>query len=311
MDSAVRGSFSPGSAPKPSPRGSGIAFALSAFLLWAAVPIYFKVLLHVPMLEVVSHRVLWSVLFLGVLITARRGWPEVARCFRTPRRFGLMVLTTALIGTNWLVYIWAVTSNRVLEGSLGYFINPLVSVAFGVVFLRERLPRLQGLALLFAGVGVGNLVFRHGQVPWLALGVAGTFALYGLLRKVAAVDALTGLFVEMLLLFPAAVIWLVRIVGRGESHFLLVDRTTDLLLVGASFVSFVPLLLFIAATRRLPLSTLAFIQYVSPVGQLLLAIFAYGEPFTAARKVTFAFIWAALLLYTGDLVVRTRSASRP
>lgn len=273
---------------------TGMLYALATFGAWGLNPFYFKAVEEIPALEVLAHRVVWSSLLLGLLIWWGGQWRQVTLAATTRRTLATLVLTSLIIGCNWLIYIHAVNSNQVLQSSLGYFINPLVNILFGRLFLGERLTRAQMAAVALAGAGVLNLAIVYGEMPWLALGLAGTFATYGLLRKLARVEALPGLFIETLLLFPAA---LVVILVMG-TRFGQMDRMTDLLLVLAGPVTALPLLWFTQAARRLKLSVLGFFQYLAPSCQFLLAIFAFGEQFGRAHYVTFACIWAAIAIFT-------------
>jgi len=272
----------------------GVAYALAAFLSWGLNPFYFKAVADIPTLEILGHRIVWSMLFLLPLILYARQFPQVVRALTGRRTFITLAATSIIVGLNWLLYIHTVEVGRVLESSLGYYINPLVNVMFGRIFLGERLSRPQIVAAILATAGVLNLVIAYGEVPWLALGLAVTFAIYGLLRKVVAVDALPGLFIETVMLFPFAI---VGIALFGHS-FTVSGIKTDLLLVLAGPVTFLPLLWFTCAARRLKLSVLGFFQFISPSIQFLLAVFAFGEHFGPAHYVTFALIWTAILIFT-------------
>jgi chloramphenicol-sensitive protein RarD len=272
----------------------GVAYALAAFLSWGLNPFYFKAVADIPTLEILGHRIVWSMLFLLPLILYARQFPQVVRALTGWRTFITLAATSIIVGINWLLYIHTVEVGRVLESSLGYYINPLVNVMFGRVFLGERLSRPQIVAAILATAGVLNLVIAYGEVPWLALGLAVTFAIYGLLRKVVAVDALPGLFIETVMLFPFAIVGLALF---GHS-FTTADTKTDLLLVLAGPVTFLPLLWFTCAARRLKLSVLGFFQFISPSIQFLLAVFVFGEHFGHAHYVTFALIWTAILIFT-------------
>jgi len=277
-----------------SRRRIGVAYALTAFLSWGLNPFYFKAVADISTLEILGHRVVWSMLFLLPLILYARQFPQVVRALTGWRTFITLAATSIIVGINWLLYIHTVEVGRVLESSLGYYINPLVNVMFGRVFLGERLSRPQIVAAILATAGVLNLVIAYGEVPWLALGLAVTFAIYGLLRKVVAVDALPGLFIETVMLFPFAIVGLALF---GHS-FTTADTKTDLLLVLAGPVTFLPLLWFTCAARRLKLSVLGFFQFISPSIQFLLAVFVFGEHFGHAHYVTFALIWTAILIFT-------------
>jgi chloramphenicol-sensitive protein RarD len=272
----------------------GVAYALAAFLSWGLNPFYFKAVSNIPTVEILGHRIVWSMLFLLPLILYARQWPQVMRALRARHTFTLLAATSIIVGVNWLLYILTVEVGRVLESSLGYYINPLVNVLFGRVFLGERLSRTQMAAAAIAGAGVLNLVIAYGEVPWLALGLAVTFAIYGLLRKVVPVDALPGLFIETVMLFPFAAVGLFLF---GHS-FTLGDPRSDILLLMAGPVTFLPLLWFTCAARRLKLSVIGFFQFISPSIQFLLAVFVFGEHFGPAHYVTFALIWIAIVIFT-------------
>jgi chloramphenicol-sensitive protein RarD len=277
----------------------GIAAAVSAFVMWGLFPLYWKQLAAVPALEVVAHRTVWGFVSVALWVTLRRGWAR-ARAAARPRTLRVLVASAALIGLNWLLYIWAVVHDHVVEASLGYYINPLVNVALGVAVLREQLSRAQQVALGLAGFAVAVLTLWYGRFPWIALALAASFGLYGLLRKLVAADAVTGLLWETAILTPAAGAWLLTLAASGAGVFGRSPLASSLLLLGGA-VTALPLVLFAAGARALPLSTLGLVQYVSPTLQFLLAVLVFGEPFTAAHVVTFACIWAALALLALDL----------
>jgi chloramphenicol-sensitive protein RarD len=283
---------------------AGALYALGAYLIWAGVPLYFKLVAAIPATEVLGHRVVWSLVFVALLLAARRHWSGVTAALSDRVLLRRLALSALLVSVNWLVFIWAIANDHLLDASLGYFINPLVNVVLGVLLLGERLRRLQWLAVALALAGVGNLVWQHGSLPWIALTLAFTFAGYGLVRKRTQVDSLSALFVETLLLAPLALAWLAWIDLGGAGHFLRVDPATDGLLLLAGVVTALPLLLFGSAARRLRLSTLGLLQYTVPTCHFLLAVFAFGEPFTPAHAFTFGAIWLALALYSIDMLRR-------
>ncbi|MGV8039228.1 MAG: EamA family transporter RarD [Thermoanaerobaculaceae bacterium] len=280
---------------------SGVVCAVAAFLMWGLFPLYWKPLAAVPAIEVVAHRTFWGMLSVAVWVTLRGRWAAVSAVIRSPRTLAVLAGTAALIGFNWLLYIWAVTHDHVMESSLGYFINPLVNVLLGVVVLRERLGRLQTAAVALAGVGVAVLAVGYGRFPWIALGLATSFALYGLARKTVAADAVIGLLVETSLLAPFAAAFLLAREHAGAGAFGHSGVWPTALLLLAGPVTAVPLVLFTEGARRLPLSTVGLFQYISPSCQFLLAVLVYREPFTASHAATFGCIWAALALLTWDL----------
>ncbi|MEW6251917.1 MAG: EamA family transporter RarD [Planctomycetota bacterium] len=287
----------------------GVLYGIGAYGLWGVFPVYFKAVHAVPPLEIVGHRIVWSLALLAGLVLLKRGWPAVHTAIRTPRTLRVLALTTLLIAGNWLVFVWAVVNNQILQASLGYFINPLVNVLLGCVFLRERLRLWQWVSVLFAALGVLCLTTVGRQSPLLALFLAGTFGTYGLLRKVAPVDALVGLTVETALLTPIAAGYLVWLKVQGASAFVSGDLRMDLLLILAGVITAMPLLWFTEAARRLRLTTMGFLQYLAPTGHFLLAVLVYGEPLTAARLCAFVFIWAALALYSTEAL--RAGAARP
>jgi chloramphenicol-sensitive protein RarD len=286
---------------------SGALYAFWAFLAWGFNPVYFKAVKDVPVVEVVAHRVVWAVLLLTVVVSIGRRWPSILRALFDRRALATLAASTALLSSNWALYVWAVAHERILETSIGYFINPLLSVLLGMVFLGERLNRVQMVAVALAALGVANLTWHYGQLPWIALYLAGSFGFYGLVRKTAPVDALGGLYIETLILLPAAVVYLLWLAASGGGSFTRDNVGFDLVLMLSGPVTAFPLLWFSAGARRLKLSTVGFFQYIAPSTQFLLAVFVYGEPFTHAHAVTFPLIWIALALLTIDAVRRQRS----
>ncbi|MGF1549784.1 MAG: EamA family transporter RarD [Sphingomonadaceae bacterium] len=276
----------------------GLFYGLGCYFLWGVFPLYFKALDHVPPIELVAHRIVWSLVFLAALIAFGRRFARLKGALATRRTPALLVLTALLIAVNWLTYIWAVVNDHVLEASLGYYLNPLVNVALGVVLLKEPLSRLQWLAVLLAGLGVAVLAAGAGEALWVTLTLAASFSLYGYFRKTAAVGALEGLSVETALLAPIAAGWLVWLQLGGQAALGRVDLATDMLLLVSGVATAVPLLLFTAAARRLRYTTLGFLQYLAPSLQFLLAVIVFGEMLTFAHIVCFAAIWLALALYS-------------
>jgi chloramphenicol-sensitive protein RarD len=289
--------------------GLGLLSATAAFLLWGLIPLYWRVLHGVPAGEVLAHRIAWSLPCLLLLLWARGAFGELGRALASPRTAVTLLVTTLLIGGNWFTFLWAVTHDHVLDSSLGYYINPLVSVLFGFLFLGERLRRAQRLAVGLAAVGIGILTARHG-LPWISLTLAVSFGLYGLLRKVVDATPMVGLFVEVALLWPLAVGYLAWLALQGSGALGTRGTGLSLLLAASGPITVIPLLLFTYGTRALTLSTVGFVQYLTPTGHFILAVMVFGEPFSRAHLVAFAFIWAALLLYSLDLrrAMRRRSA---
>jgi len=284
----------------------GLMYAASAFLIWGLSPVYWKALGTVPALEITMHRVVWSFFFLMCLILLQRRRHEFAGVLKNGRMLLTLLSTAILVSANWLLYIWAVNNNYMLQASLGYYINPLVNVVLGLLFLRERLRRPQILAVMLAAGGVLYLTIAYGEFPWIALTLALSFGLYGLIRKVAPVGALVGLAVETMLLSPPAVIYLIYLNSQGVDTILRVSLKLDLLLIGCAPLTAAPLLFFTLGAKRLYLSTLGLMQYIGPSGMFLLAVFYYNEPFSTSQVWTFAMIWAALVIYSTDSVIYYR-----
>lgn len=283
---------------KAEARRLGVIYGLAAYLCWGFFPVYFKSVKIVPPLEMVSHRIVWSLLFLLLLITWKRAWPSMLQLLSMPKSMAVLFATTLLIATNWLVFIYAISVGEVLQSSLGYFINPLVSVLLGFLFLHERLQRPQWISLALATCGVLYLAVEYGQVPWIALILALSFGLYGLIRKALHVEPLVGLTVETLLLAPVAVFYLVLLHKEGTGIFLARSATLDTLIPMSGIVTAVPLLLFAAAAKKLRLATIGFLQYITPTMHFLLAVTIFGETFTHTHLISFLFIWAGLVLYS-------------
>jgi len=290
----------------PDERSRGLGYALAAYLSWGLLPLYFKALGAVPAVEVLAHRVVWSLLLLAGLL-AVRGRPGAFRAPFRRDRLPLLALTTSLITTNWLVYIWAVQAGRVLEASLGYFVNPLVNVVLGVLFLGEALTGRQRLAVGLAALGVAVLVARAGAFPWISLVLALSFGLYGLFRKRAGIEAVGGLLAETALLAPVALALLVVRGASGAGAFG-ADARTSLLLAAAGVVTALPLVWFTLAVHRLRLSTVGLVQYLAPTCQFLLAVLLYREPFGGAQAAAFALIWTSLAIYSWEAVALARRA---
>ena len=285
----------------------GFALGLAAYALWGILPLYFKALSGVAAVDIVAHRVLWSLPFLAILITIARGWPSVRAVAGQPRTLGVLTLTALLIGGNWLLYVYAVTSGHILAASFGYYLNPLANILLGRFVLKEHLGRLQWAAVAIAAAGISVLAAGALGQLWISLTLCASFALYGLLRKVVSADAVTGLGVETALLFPLAIVWLGWRLASGAQVFGPTQLDHGLLLV-AGIVSTTPLLLFTAAARRLPYSTLGMLQFLAPTLQFLIAVLLYGEPFTRSHAIAFVAIWTALALY---VVALLRAPSLP
>lgn len=285
-------------APPPSRHARlGAAAGFAAYLCWGFFPLFFKALAHVPPIVVLAHRIAWSAVFVALLLTGQQRWREVVATLRSHRALATLAGSTVMIAANWFVFIWAIANRHAVEAGLGYFINPLMNVLLGIVFLRERLRAGQAGALLLAAAGVLVQVFALDHFPWVALSLAVSFALYALLRKVTPAGPLVGLFVETALLLPPALYFIAATTGRSEF-----SDGTYALLASSGVLTAVPLLLFATAARRVRLSTMGFLQFLSPTCQLLLAVFAFHEPFTRWHGVSFGLIWAGLVMYTVDSV---------
>lgn len=280
---------------------TGIVYAALAFLCWGLFPLYFFALHDVAPTQVLAHRVLWSVLFLAIVMTVRRQWKWLVPLMSQPRVMASFGVSSVLLSGNWLLYIWAVNNGHVIEASLGYFINPMVNVMLGYVVLKERLRTGQWLVLGLAACGVAWLAWDAGRMPWIALALAGSFGAYGLMRKTAALGALEGLSFETMLLFPFALGYLVWLSVNGANTFLNTDSDlTRALLVAAGPITAIPLLLFAAGARRIPLTVLGLLQYIGPTIQFALGVFLFHEVVSQARLAGFLLIWSALALYAAE-----------
>ncbi|HVM37404.1 MAG TPA: EamA family transporter RarD [Sphingomicrobium sp.] len=288
----------------------GYAAGIAAYGLWGVLPIYFKAIATVPAISIVAHRVLWSIPFLFALLLLTRRTAEVRAAIRDRRTLLLLLTTTVLIAVNWLLYVYAVTSGHILAGSLGYYLNPLANVVLGRFILKERLSWLQWAAVAIAAAGISALLGGAREQLWISLTLCFSFATYGLLRKIASVDSLAGLTIETSLILPLALAWLAWSAAAGEPSFGS-DLSQSGLLILAGIVSTTPLLLFTAAARRLPYSTLGMLQFLAPTLQFLLAVGVYGEPFTRAHGIAFGAIWTALILYVVALARAPRAAPPP
>jgi chloramphenicol-sensitive protein RarD len=286
---------------------SGLIAGFAAFATWGLIPIYWKLLKTVPAIEIIAHRFVWTTLFLIVLLTWQRRWPEVRAMARSRRTVLYCIASGLAVSINWLVFIWAVNVDRVVETSLGYFMTPLVNVLFGAIFLRERLTRWQLVSVLLALAGVLNLTLGYGKFPWIAIVLCVSFGLYGLLRKKSGTRAIPGLFLETTLLTPLALIYLLQLQHAGKLTFGPAHWSLTLILVTTGIVTGLPLVWFGHAARHLRMTTLGFLQYLSPSGSFLLGVFLYREPFTHNHLITFSLIWVALAIFTAEAVHRWHS----
>ncbi len=275
----------------------GLAAGLGAFSIWGMAPVYFKQLADVRADEIIAHRVVWSVLFLAVVLFIRKRSEVLAHLRISRREFQALCLTAGLIGVNWLVFVHAVNTDRILSTSLGYFINPLMSVLLGLLIFRERLVPAQTLAVLIAAAGTAYMAWQLGQVPWISLSLAASFAAYGVIRKLLDVGPMVGLFWETLVVSPLALIWIWRMGVDGSLAFDMARPVSALLLAGSGLLTVAPLLLFAAGVRRVPLTTIGLMQYLAPSITFILAVFVYGEPFTMDHAITFGLVWLGLALF--------------
>ena len=285
----------------------GFIAAIAAYTFWGLFPLYLKLLSAVSALEILAHRVFWSVPFGAVIILVRRQWGEVLAAIKSPRVVALLAVAAVAIASNWLIYVWAVINDRILEASLGYYINPLMYVAAGVFILGERLRRAQLISVALATVGVLVMTFGAGVFPWVSLALAFLFTVYGYIRKTTPVGAMPGLFVETSLLAPIAVVFVLSLMRTGEAVFQAQSLGMDLLLMLAGPVTVIPLVLFALATRRLTLITIGLLQYIGPTLQFALGLY-YGETFTFSHAVSFGLIWTGLAVFSVDAIRANRSA---
>ncbi|AQM68522.1 TPA: EamA family transporter RarD [Vibrio campbellii] len=288
----------------------GVLLAIGAYTMWGIAPIYFKSIAEVSPLEILSHRVIWSFFLLAALLHFGRHWRSVRDIIKNKTKMMFLVSTAILVGANWLIFIWAVNSNHMLDASLGYYINPLINVLLGMVFLGERLRKLQWFAVVLAACGVLVQLIVFGSVPVVAIALAMSFGFYGLLRKKVSVEAQTGLFIETLVMLPAAAIYLLFIASSPTSNMLDNPMQLNTLLIAAGVITTLPLLCFTGAATRLKLSTLGFFQYIGPSLMFLLAVLIYGEPFTSDKAITFAFIWGALVVFSFDGLRNNRKSRK-
>lgn len=278
----------------------GVLCALGAYFIWGVAPIYFKSIQEVPAEEILTHRIIWSFFFMLLLLTVTRHWSYLRQVLKQPKKILILGVTASTIACNWLIYIWSVNNGHMLQASLGYFINPLVNVLFGMLFLQERFRRMQWIAVGLALTGVLIQLWQFGSVPVIGLSLAVTFATYGLLRKKLGVDAQIGMTFETLWLLPVGIIFLLFFADSPTSNMAMNDWHLNALLIAAGVITTVPLLLFTEAANHLRLSTLGFFQYMGPSIMFLLAVFMYGEVITSELLITFGFIWVALILFTLD-----------
>ncbi|MEP0073379.1 MAG: EamA family transporter RarD [Marinomonas sp.] len=285
---------------------SGVFYALSAFILWAITPIYFKEMSFLPATEILSHRIIWSCLIVLVLILILGYGKALKTVIQSPKALMAMTVSTVLIAINWGTFIWAVQNDQMLSASLGYYINPLISILLGVVFFKDKLDRVRKAAVLLCFGAVAFEVIKFGSLPWVALSLAISFGFYGLVRKKVAVDSFTGMAIETGILLPFALTYLM-LTNASSGNILENDTTTNLLLFAAGPVTMIPLMCFAAAANRVSMVTLGFFQYIGPTGMFILAVFLYNEPLSIDKLITFILIWAALVILIVDSIRRLRN----
>lgn len=289
----------------------GIWNGLGAYVMWGFFPIYWKFLQEVPALQVIGHRIGWSLLLLVGVILATNQWKTFRSAALAPKVIGIYAIAGVLLSINWLIYVWGVNSGFIVETSLGYFINPLISVLLGVVFLRERLRTLQWIPVGLAAAGVLYLTVTYGRLPWIALSLAFSFGIYGLVKKLAPLGSLYGLTLETALVFPFALLYLAFAQTVGTGAFLHQGVLTDLLLIGTGVVTSIPLLMFASAARQIPLTMIGILQYIAPTLQFLIGVFLYHEPFDQSRLIGFSLVWLALLIFWVENYLANRAPIQP
>ncbi|MCI0552442.1 MAG: EamA family transporter RarD [Anaerolineae bacterium] len=288
----------------------GILYSVTVYVLWGFFPIYWKLLHHVPALQLLGHRIAWSFLLLLGVIFITKGWNEF-RAALNARTFRIYLIAALLIGVNWLTYVWAVNAGFIVETSLGYFINPLLSVLMGVLFLRERLRHMQWIPVALAAMGVAYLTFAYGQLPWIALLLAFTFGFYGLVKKIAPLGSVYGLTFETGILFLPALAYLGVVEADNTAAFLHSGITSDLLMIGAGLVTTIPLLMFASAAKQIPLTMIGVLQYIAPTIQFVIGVFIYKETFDQSRLVGFSIVWLALIIFWVENYLANRIPLQP
>jgi chloramphenicol-sensitive protein RarD len=284
----------------------GMWYAIASYVAWGVLPLYWKALKHVPAREILAYRIIWSFIFLCLFNTLRKRWPEVKQAYGNKRNRLSSLISAVIIGSVWFIYILAMITNHVVEASMGYYINPLISVVLGMIFLKERLTFWQNVAFVLAILGVAFLTIQYGRLPWIALSLAVGFGLYGLLRKTSSVGSITGLTAETAVLSPLAFGYVLFLILGKTSSVVEATVATHLLLMGAGIVTAVPLVWFAKGARRIPLSMIGFFQYLAPTISLLLGIFVFKEPFTPTHLVCFGLIWVALIIFTLSQIRRMK-----
>ncbi|MGI2000723.1 EamA family transporter RarD [Shewanella frigidimarina] len=282
----------------------GVLLAICAYTIWGVAPLYFKLLHHVPATEILMHRVIWSFIFMVILMQFIGGFSRLRLILKQPKQLLILLITSVLIAANWLLFIWAVNNDHMLDASLGYFINPLFNVLLGMVFLGERLRKLQWVAVALASIGVLVQLVSFGSIPLVSLALAASFGFYGLLRKKVNIDAKSGLLVETAILLPIALGYLFITLDSSTTSMLTNTLDLNLLLVAAGIVTTIPLLCFAGSAVRIPFSILGFFQYIGPSIMFILAVKLFNEPFDIEKGITFGFIWGALVIFVGDMTLQ-------
>ncbi len=278
----------------------GVIYAILAFIFWGLVPIYFKLVSSVSPMEILIHRILWSVLFLSILIVVTKQTRALKKILKDKKKMKILFLTSILVSSNWLIFIWAISNDKITEASLGYYINPIVNVILGILFFSEKPTKLQKIAILFALFAIVNEIISFGSIPLVSVPLALTFGFYGMLRKKISLPSVAGLYIETLLISPFAIVYFIYLVYTSANMFVFPPNYISWLLVCAGLITVIPLLWFNAATTRISLVKLGFLQYIGPTLAFLLGVFVYHEPFDEKKLITFAFIWVALIFFTMD-----------
>ena len=294
----------------PKTHLAGIGFGLLAYVIWGFFPLFFRQLGHVSPMDILSNRAVWACIFVALLLTIKQRWAKVLAVFRQPRQCAMLALAALLVGSNWLMFLWAVAHQQVVASSLGYFLTPLVNVLLGLVVLKERLNRLEWISVGLAVAAIANEVIALGSLPWVSLFLAATFGTYGLVRKQVPVDALSGLWLETLAMLPICGIYALWMAGSGHQVFAAQDASTATLLVGAGILTALPLMAFAAATQRLDLATVGMLMYINPTLQFITAVWIFGEPLQTARLVSFGLIWLGLFVFSWSLWGKYRAHGR-
>jgi chloramphenicol-sensitive protein RarD len=288
----------------------GIWYGIGAYAMWGFFPIYWKLLKHVPALELLSHRIAWSFFFLIIVILISKQWNEF-RSLINKQTLKIYLIASLLIGVNWLLYVWAVNAGHIVETSLGYFINPLLSVFLGLIVLREKLRITQWIPIVIAFIGVVYLTFTYGRLPWIALGLAFSFGFYGLTKKLAPLSSVFGLTLETGILFLPAILYLGFQESNATAAFLHTGLTADLLMIGAGIVTTIPLLMFASAAKQIPLTMIGILQYLAPTIQFLIGVFVYKEDFDTTRLIGFSIVWLALIIFWVENFMANRPVTSP